>query len=96
MERAEIQARLSLMQALRDSSFAERLVNLERMEKGFSIEGDFEGSVTGYWVRLDETGAGIVKFNHKEYKTETIGFVSLPRGTMVELSYADGKYFSKY
>ena len=84
------------MQALRDSSAAERMVSLERMEKGYSVEGDFEGNVTGSWVRLDESGAGVVRFNHKEYKTENIGFVSLPKGTMVELSYADGKYFSKY
>ncbi len=85
-----------LMRELRDVAFAERLVAIERKEKGYSIEGDFEGSVTGYWVRLDESGAGIVKFNYKEYVTQAIGFVSLPRGTIVELSYADGKYFSKY
>jgi len=85
-----------LIQALRDISYAERLVAVERRDSGRTVEGDFEGSVTGYWVRLDESGAGVVTFNRKEYMTETIGFVSLPKGTVVELSYADGKYFSKY
>lgn len=87
---------MELMQELLELSIAERLVDVERREKGYIVEGDFEGSVTGTWVRLDETGGGVVKFNNKEYLTQTIGFVSVPKGTAVELSYADGTYFSKY
>lgn len=87
---------MALIDDLVAISAAERVADVERREKGFLVEGDFEGSVTGYWVRLDESGAGIVKFNNKEYVTETIGFVSIPKGTAVELSFADGTYFSKY
>ena len=60
------------------------------------IVKDFKGSVTGYWVRLDESGAGVVSYNNKEYVTKPIGFVSIPSGLEVELSYANGVYYSKY
>ena len=87
---------MALIDELKEISMAERIADVERRDKGYLIEGDFEGSVTGYWVKLDESGAGIVTFNNKEYVTETIGFVSVPKGTAVELSFADGTYFSKY
>ena len=87
---------MELIQELKDVSLAERLNAVEARERGWTVKGDFEGSVTGYWVRLAESGAGIVKFNNKEYVTQTIGFVSVPAGTAVELSFADGTYFSKY
>jgi hypothetical protein len=87
---------MALIDDLKEISTAERIADVERRDKGYLVEGDFEGSVTGYWVRLDESGAGIVNFNNKEYITDTIGFVSVPKGTAVELSFADGTYFSKY
>ena len=87
---------MTLIDELKEISMAERIADVERRDKGYLIEGDFEGSVTGYWVKLAESGAGIVTFNNKEYVTETIGFVSVPKGTAVELSFADGTYFSKY
>ena len=87
---------MALIDELKEISFAERIADVERRDKGYIVEGDFEGSVTGYWVKLDESGAGIVTFNNKQYVTETIGFVSIPKGTAVELSFADGTYFSKY
>ena len=87
---------MALINELKDISNAERVADVERRDKGYLVEGDFEGSVTGHWVRLDESGAGVVTFNNKQYATETIGFVSLPKGTAVELSFADGTYFSKY
>jgi len=87
---------MALIDDLKEISIAERIADVERRDKGYLIEGDFEGSVTGYWVKLDESGAGIVTFNNKQYVTETIGFVSVPKGTAVELSFADGTYFSKY
>ena len=73
-----------------------RTLEIERRAKGVVIEGDFEGNVTGYWVRLDENAAGIVSYNQKEYKTKALGFTSLPAGTEVELSHANGVYYSKF
>jgi TATA-binding protein-associated factor Taf7 len=87
---------MALIDTLKEINDAERIADVERREKGYVVEGDFEGSVTGYWVKLNESGAGVVTFNNKQYITETIGFVSLPKGTAVELSFADGTYFSKY
>ena len=87
---------MSLLNDLIQTSSAERLVQLERREKGNVIEGDFDGSVTGYWVRLDSSGAGIVSYRKKEYRTKPIGFTSLPSGVEVELSHANGIYYSKF
>lgn len=87
---------MSLLDSLLQLSTAERLLQVERREKGVTIQGDFEGNVTGYWVRLDNSGAGIVSYNKKEYVTKPIGFTSLPAGTEVELSHANGVYYSKF
>lgn len=75
---------------------AERVVEVERREAGVKVSGDFEGSVTGYWVRLDKTGAGIVEYNGKQYVVKSVGFTSASRGTEVELSYAQGVYYAKF
>ena len=87
---------MSLLDSLLQISEADRLVDLERREKGEIIQGDFDGNVTGYWVKLANSGAGIVSYNKKEYVTKPIGFTSLPAGTEVELSHANGIYYSKF
>ena len=87
---------MSLLDSLLQSSKVSRIVQKERLEKGVVIEGDFEGSVTGYWVRLEENGGGVVSYNKKEYITKPIGFTSLPAGSEVEMSHANGIYYSKF
>lgn len=87
---------MSLIDNLVQISTTDRLVDLERRSSGVSIQGDFVGSVTGFWVKLGENGEGIVKFNNKEYVTNPIGFISIPGGSEVELSYANGVYYSKF
>ena len=59
-------------------------------------QGDFEGSVTAYWQTLDKYGAGLVLYKGKLYPTKPIGFLSLSKGTEVELSFANGIYYSKF
>ena len=87
---------MSLLRDLIDFSNSNRIVRLEKLESGMQIEGDFEGSVTGTWVKLDESGAGIVSYKKKKYTTKPIGFTSLPSGSEVELSHANGIYYSKF
>jgi len=87
---------MDLLNQLVQQSNVNRLLQLEALEKGVVIEGDFEGSVTGYWVRLETNGAGIVSYAQKEYVTKPIGFTSLPAGAEVELSHANGIYYSKF
>ena len=87
---------MALLDVVYQSSVANRLVDLERRSQGVTIRGDFEGSVTGFWVKLGPDGEGVVSYNSKQYKTQPIGFVSLPAGTEVELSYANGIYYSKF
>lgn len=87
---------MSLLSDLIETSNAMRLVQQEYLAKGVTLQGDFEGSVTGYWVRLEKSGAGIVSYNKKEYATKPIGFTSLPAGSEVELSHANGIYYSKF
>lgn len=81
---------------LQQLSNAERLIDLERRASNTTIQGDFTGSVTGYWVKLGERGEGIVSYNNKSYTTKPLGFVSIPAGTEVELSFANGVYYSKF
>ena len=69
---------MSLLDSLLQSSKVSRIIQKERLEKGVVIEGDFDGSVTGYWVRLQENGGGVVSYNKKEYITKPIGFTSYP------------------
>ena len=73
-----------------------RVDDVEKRESFQAITGDFEGSVAGTWVRLAENGAGIVRYNDKEYVTKRIGFTSIPAGTSVELSFGNGIYYSKW
>lgn len=87
---------MNLLNSLISISDSQRLAELEMRQEGYSIRGDFEGSVVGYWVRLEENGGGTVSYNNKHYLTKPIGFTSLPAGTEVELSHANGLYFSKF
>lgn len=75
---------------------ARRILELERREKGFYIEGDFEGTVTGTWKKKSEDGTGTVIFNDKEYDAVPLGFTSIPEGLPVEMSYASGIYYAKW
>ena len=85
-----------LIRDLMELSTANRMVDLERLASNEIIKGDFEGSVTGTWIRLDPDGTGIVSYKNKQYKTVVLGLTSIPRGTKVELSHASGTYFSQF
>lgn len=87
---------MSLLDDLKQYSDVFRVADLERLASSELIEGDFSGSVTGKWVKLDQTGAGIVEYNSKQYTTKPIGFTSVPAGTAVEMTYANGVYYSKW
>jgi hypothetical protein len=73
-----------------------RMIEMERRSEGAEVRGDFVGSVKAAWVRLDQGGAGIALYKGREYKTRTVGFSSLPKGSVVELSYAKGVYFASF
>lgn len=77
-------------------SSSNRMVMLEDLTFGTEIKGDFEGSVTATWVKLREDGAGICRYRGKNYPTQPIGYVSIQAGAKVEMSYADGIYYSKF
>ena len=87
---------MSILNQLIETSNTMRMLKLEFLEENIVVKGDFEGSVTGYWKKLAENGTGIVVFNKKEYATKPVGFTSLPAGTEVELSHANGTYYSKF
>lgn len=87
---------MALIEQTLKTALTARVIELERREEGSAPLGDFEGSVTGYWQELDHNGVGIVQHKGKSYKTRTIGFASLPKGTEVELTYANGVYYSKF
>ena len=85
-----------LADVLRELNLANRVYDLERLGEKTVVEGDFKGSVTGSWVKLGSMGEGVVMYNNKKYITKPIGFTSIPRGTEVELSFANGVYYSKF
>lgn len=87
---------MSILNTLINTSNANRLLDLEYRNSDTTIRGDFVGSVTGFWVRLGESGEGVVRYNDKNYVTRPIGFISIPGGSEVELSYANGIYYSKF
>jgi len=81
---------------LQQRSTANRIAVLQERATEVLIQGDFSGSVTGVWVKLGDSGEGQVKYKSKVYVTKPIGFTSIPKGTEVELSYANGIYYSKF
>lgn len=87
---------MPLLESVTSASLQARVSDLDRLERKDLIKGDFEGSVTGKWVRLAENGAGVVSYNGKNYITKPIGFTSIEAGHAVELSYARGVYYSKW
>lgn len=87
---------MDLLSSLQEISISERILQLERLDNGDVIPGDFEGSVKGSWVKLDSDGTGIVAYNDKQYKTKPLGLTSIPAGSDVELTHARGVYYSKY
>ena len=87
---------IDLLSETMNTASTSRIIELERRAQGSSPLGDFEGSVTGYWVELDQNGVGIVEYKGKRYKTRSIGFISLPKSSEVELTYANGVYYSKF
>ena len=87
---------MSLVDDTIKSSVSERIEELKRRARGARPAGDFEGSVTGYWKELSPRGVGLVEYKGKIYKSRPIGFLSVPRGTEVELTHANGVYYSKF
>ena len=87
---------MPLQDDLRALSTANRFVDLEFRASETSVAGDFVGSVTASWVLLGEYGEGIVTYNNKRYVTKSLGRSSIPAGTEVELSFANGVYYSKF
>lgn len=87
---------MSIFDSVSRAAKAERVVALEDRSEGLQIKGDFEGSVTGVWQRLDQSGVGLVRYKGKDYKAKPIGFLSVAKGTAVELTYGNGIYFAKF
>ena len=75
---------------------ANRMVELERRASRESIKGTIDGTVTANWVKLGEDGAGRVNYKDREYIVSSVGFASLPKGTKVQMTYANGVYYASY
>mgnify|MGYP000158392908 CR=1 FL=1 len=87
---------MSLLSDLQQLSASERIIQLEKLDSDETIPGDFEGSVPASWVKLAEDGTGVVSYNNKQYRTRPLGLTSIPVGANVELTHANGVYYSKY
>lgn len=87
---------MALIDSVRETHAANRVAKVEQMSKKVDIKGDFEGSVTGSWVRLADNGAGVVNYNNKQYVTKPLGFTSIEPGRQVQMNYAKGIYYSQW
>lgn len=87
---------LDLLARVQNEARANRVLDIERRQTKPIIQGKFDGSVTGSWVKLSDNGSGIVNYNQKEYTTRPIGFTSIPAGTNVVLTFANGVYYSSW
>lgn len=82
---------------LKNINIAIRLNELERRARvNRGPEGDFVGTVTGYWVRLDQNAGGVVEYNGKEYVSKPLGWTTIRPGTPVTLTSAGGIYYSNW
>ena len=75
---------------------AQRVVALDAAESGTNFAADFEGTVTGIWEGIDKSGAGLVSYDGKTYKSVRLGITSLFKGSRVQLSYVKGVYYSNW
>lgn len=87
---------MALMDDLYQSSVNNRLLEIQEREKKPMIKGDFEGSVTGTWVALNELGLGVVSYMDRLYLTRALGFTSISAGKPVQLTHANGVYYSSW
>jgi hypothetical protein len=87
---------MELLESLLEISTANRVAEISSRESGSPIKGDFEGSVTGTWVKLNDYGLGIVAYNQKQYVTRRLGITSIPAGRAVQLTFANGIYYSNW
>lgn len=90
-------ASISQVREIVSTQIENRLLKLEQQKRNGTVgSGDFEGSVQGKFVKWDSDGSVIVEYNNKEYKTKSLGFTAVPKGTTVELTYVRGIYYSKW
>ena len=87
---------MSMLNDILSQHQANRILDVERRSTQKAIEGDFEGSVKGTWVRFDESGGGVVSYENKHYLSVIIGSKSISPGTEVELTHANGVYYSDF
>lgn len=85
------------LEELRYINQANRLAELERrVEVSRGPRPDFEGTVTGFWVKIDQNYGGVVEYNGKQYVTKPLGWTSIRAGTPVALTGASGIYYSSW
>lgn len=87
---------MDLIKEANDNREAARFVELERRQGGFTSTGDFEGTVQGYWISLQQDGTGLASYREKSYVTRPLGSKSIKKGTPVQLFFADGVYYSNW
>ena len=82
---------------IKELNVVNRVNELERRVRvARGPEGDFDGTVTGYWVKLDQNSGGVVEYNGKRYVTKPLGWTAIRPGTPVRLSSASGIYYSNW
>ena len=82
---------------LKDVNIANRIEELgRRIEVAKGPVPDFQGTVTGFWVKIDSNYGGVVEYNGKQYVTKMLGWTTIRPGTPVALTGAGGIYYSSW
>ena len=92
----KLQTIAKVAKKLMEMGQSNRMAMLGGLSFGHAVKGDFEGSVTASWVKLREDGAGMCSYNGKVYATRPLGYVAIRAGQKVEMSFADGIYYSRF
>lgn len=87
---------MSIVTKITELAKANRIIAKEAAESGTNFAADFEGTVTGIWEGIDPSGAGLVSYDGKTYKSVRLGITSLFAGSSVQLSYVKGVYYSNW
>ena len=87
----------SLLTLVTETASAQRILQLEDREKyAGQPKGDWEGTSTGIWQRINADGTGEVLVNGTPYTVVTKSETSIPKGTNVQVSFSNGQYIATW
>ena len=73
-----------------------RILDLERLSKNDPVPGDFEGTVTGSYLRKNDDGTVTVMYNSQEYVARPQSKYMAVKDDVVTLTFRAGIYLASW